>query len=548
MNILTPQYSSPEYTDSSRAPVEFLSTPDSSDYKTDLSSFFVPIFEVNSTHYVLLKHLSELWNYPSSYQLLCKLIKTTSLSKKSFKKTDKLLNEQLGENGLIDDANVSYYYIELLNIYTSLKSKSLLAYDEEEETNFSKEKSEDATDEKNDEKISVSQVFPSYGFINSTLELKHATFNSLTNLSKFNFFKVTENYAYLPHSKLLPSELESLYNVNDYAKLEVSKPDLIIQNIKKRKPLGKPRKNATNIDVNNLELKDILIPGQGFIQEFNINHLAKVANYYIKSQLDQPPPANPAVNNSFFHIPKKNESKVSKSLSQLVFNNDFDNLSYNKYFYTKTYRGPGSGNYKDASLVNRINKIPTFSDANKRARIRHLKQIPKKKFKMHVKGLTHEKFNRSYVDHILRRQKEQVFDHENMEMLHNTLQFNLLLNTYRDISSDTWDNYYKFKSTDFEQIAEAKATENLNQQSQSSGLGGVGVGSRRLLQRFSLPQNYREITRKIPLELREDMKNPLYFNMKTSDSNNEQYLTNIDIIKLPNANMLGWDNIKKYRD
>ncbi|EGV65798.1 hypothetical protein PSN45_003403 [Yamadazyma tenuis] len=549
MQFIQPSSISPVHYDTSRASVDFLSSPDNASYKDNLFNFNVPIFQIESVHYILLKDLAETWNYPSAYQLMGKLLKNTSMNKQDFLKTNKQLNESLVEGSLIKDVKISYFYVKLDSIYQLVGNKDVFFTDEEEDDIVSESKS---FGDFNEDKITVSQVFPSYGFVNSSIDLRHSTFNCLTNLSKYNYYKSVENFRFLPHSKLLPSELENLYNVNDYSKLELNKPDVIVNNIKRRKPLGKPRKNAINIDPNSLELKDTVIPGQGFIQEFNINHVCKVPNYYItnNSQVLTSNSSSSAsllnnLNASFLNLPKKNDSKLARNLSQLAFNNDYENFNYTKYFYTKTYRGPGSGNYKDASLVNRINKIPVHQDFYKVSSKRHLKDSNKKRYKLHLKGLTHEKFNKAYVDHILRGQRKQVEDHENMEMLHNTLQFNLLINTYRDISFDTWSNYFKFKFIDFEQLVESKhdSEESIRQPSTYGG-----VGSKHLLKRFSLPQDYNEIIRRMPLEFREDIKNPLYFNMKTSESNNSQMLTNIDIIKLPNANIIGWDNLKKYSD
>lgn len=398
--------------------------------------------------------------------------------------------------------------------------------------------------EYNTDKITVTQVFPQYGFVNNTIELNHSTFNCITNSSKYNYYKSIENFNHLPMSKLPHSELENLYNVNDYSKLEVNKPNVIIQNIKRRKPIGKTRKNATNIDPNTLELKDTVIPGQGLIQEFSINHVCKVPNYYVTNANSTPTSGSSSqigekLNTSFLNIPKLKEVKISRDVSQLVINNDYENFNFNKYFYVRSYRGPGSGNYKDASLINRINKIPSTDKVVKK---NHLSQIGKR-HRLHIKGLVHEKFNKQYVDYVTRLNGD---DYENLEMLHNTLQFNLLLNTYRDISTDTWNNYFKFKFTDFEQLTERKHIEAENEA--IAAPPNATYGAKYLLNKFNVPQDYKEIIRKVPSDLRDEIRHPLYFNMKTSETNNSPFLTNIDIIKLPNANSIGWDNLKKYRD
>lgn len=536
MIVIKPQESIPEPTTNKRVEILFKLSPGSDDYTRGLEQFKFPVFEIDSVHYTLFKDLSLLFNYPSSYQLMLKFLKSGSIVKADIHKTSKQLNQDLLSNGLIVDDSPYYFYIDVNKVYNAIDNKEILVSSTVPEVDS----------EYNTEKITITQVFPSYGFVNNTIELKHSTFNCITNLSKYNYYKSIENFNYLPMSKLPHSELENMYNVNDYSKLEVDKPSVIIQNIKRRKQIGKTRKNATNIDPNTLELKDTVIPGQGLIQEFSINHVCKVPNYYITNANSTPALGSSSqvsngekLNTSFLNIPKLKENKISRDVSQLVINNDYENFNFNKYFYVKAYRGPGSGNYKDASLINRINKIPSTDRVVKKS---HLQQVGKR-HRLHIKGLVHEKFNKQYIDYVTRMNGE---DYENLEMLHNTLQFNLLANTYRDISTDTWNNYYKFKFTDFEQLTERKHIEAENEAVDRPPT--ATYGAKYLLNKFNVPQDYREIIRKVPALLRLDIRKPLYFNMKTSETNNSPFLTNIDVIKLPNANSIGWDNLKKYHD
>lgn len=542
MKVIYPSGSFPEthFLDTTRVKIEFGYEPDVN-FKVDLDLFKVPLFSLEypddvddgdvDKYYVLITHLAQIWNYPSSYQLMNKFLKKSNLSKQDFLRTNKQLNHELAENGLIGDDKFHYFYIEVSKIYQNITNKQILVgdddYDEMDEQLFAKQSLQ------LEDKITLNQVFPSYGFINSAVDLKHSTFNCLTNLSKYNYYKVSPSSPKFMRSKLLPHELEIFYNINDYAKLDLNNNEILMKTINKRKPLGKPRKNHTNIDPNNLDLHESVIPGQGFIQEFNINHLCKIPNYYITNQqqhqqYQQAPSSLPGSSN----ISKPKDSKISRNIQQLVFNNnEFDNtFNVGRYFYSKTYRGPGSGNYKDASLVNRINKIPM--DSNNSIRQKHIKESYKNRFNLHLKGLIPEKFNKSYVDSVLTKQRGHVEDYDNLEMLHNTLEFNLLVNTYRDISYDTWINYYKFKFMDFEKMVNEKGEE----------------VNHYLLSRFNLPTDYNEIIRNLPLEFREKVKTPLYYNLKLPDNNNPQLLTNVDIIKLPNSNEIAWDNLKKYQE
>ena len=76
--------------------------------------------------------------------------------------------------------------------------------------------------------------------------------------------------------------------------------------------------------------------------------------------------------------------------------------------------------------------------------------------------------------------------------------------------------------------------------------------------KFSLPTVYPEIIRNLPLELRgivqeskeelPPIKKPIHYVTTYPERPNPEYLTRIEIIKLPNANSVGWDNFKKYKD
>jgi hypothetical protein len=87
----------------------------------------------------------------------------------------------------------------------------------------------------------------------------------------------------------------------------------------------------------------------------------------------------------------------------------------------------------------------------------------------------------------------------------------------------------------------------------------------KLSARFDKPTAHPEILRQLPLELRDDtmlnsrwpgttaddipvIKDVLNYTLQLPDPTNPQYLTQVDVIKIPNANNIGWDNMKKYRE
>ena len=99
--------------------------------------------------------------------------------------------------------------------------------------------------------------------------------------------------------------------------------------------------------------------------------------------------------------------------------------------------------------MNKINKLH-FSSHGKPS---HKKRISNNdRYNKSLKGLVFEKFDKDFVENLLADQRKYAEDYNNLEMLHNNLQFNVLLNTYRDLAQQTWDNYYKFKLIDFEQL------------------------------------------------------------------------------------------------
>lgn len=441
-------------------------------------------FTVDSKDYALVKDLASSWNFPSSYQLISKFVKSCGISKNELVATStKELNEILLNQGAIskDELKFSLFYIELGILFALVKNKDVFFADslaspatpiikrktiatpaEVEPLDFQMEDVELEDTKKNhkssNERITISQVFPQYRMVEMTLPLNHSAFNTLTTQTKLKYYKsIPGAYKFLPNTKLNFTERDLIAQENSYSDVQVTETKKQQQGKKFRKPFGKSRKHNTNVDPNTIDLTESIIPGQGFIQEFNVNHLCKVPNYYITSNQQNPigkinlKNINSSSNSSFLF---NDNIKISNNVKQLKFNNDNDSYHHAKYYYTKTYRGPGSGNYKDAAVMNRINRIQTTPNISKTPHkvAKVVNKSAVKRYNQSLKGLVHNKFNQTLVDSFLSKQRRYTEDYVNMEMLHSNVQFNLLVNTYRNISEDTWDSYYKFKMVDFEQL------------------------------------------------------------------------------------------------
>lgn len=580
------------------------------EFESFLDNYKLSIFKLKDVYYVLVKDIALLCNYPSSYQLLNKLIRRVQIPKNEFlKTTNRELNQGLFENNMIEktDLDKKLFYIELKFLYNVTENKSVILNNESDiaidETPSSPVLS---SDNSNDEKILISQVFPQYGLVDSSLPLTHATFNTLNPLTKLHWYKMNGHFRRVYGTSLSNSERELLIKNNKFLEIGLSEDEPIDENqsdldVKKeddlsererraRKPIGKPKKNITNVDPNTADLAEFILPGQGLFQEFNINHICKVPNYYITTNHMNASQTSaisnykkPAASNFLF-----NENiKMSRNIQQLVFNSDNDSYHHSKYYYFKSYRGPGSGNYKDAALVNKINKIHLVDSPNQikggnHKIVKRTKKPISKRYNNSIKGLIHDFFTKDNVETILDEQRKYTEDYHNIEMLHNNLQFNLLINTYRDISDDTWNKYYQFKNIDFNQLTELNRIKSrelkkkeliaLHHENQSK-LNQTLPPSQELTElykpdltdRFTQPSVYQEIVNHLPVELRDDInlhlmgkdtkdydlvpsiKKPLYNEAASSEYSNPEYLNKVEMVKLPNANSIGWENLKKYR-
>lgn len=598
----------------------------------------VPVFFIDNIGYVVFHHLSTLWGYPSSYQLILKILKKSSLNKNDILKSDPQLTYDLYSAKLIPSIK-SYFYIELKKLYLIIENKQIFLADDymitTTNTNppliaenpskngpdpllagHSHELDDDGSILKHEkhEQVTIGQVFPQYGL--DDLPPNHGNYNCLTNSSKLNFFKEKSLWKFLPNNKLSFEDRELVLNDN---------PQLdFITNNDSSKSIANSKKSNSRVDPNSIDLTESIIPGQGYVQEFNVNHLCKVPNYYIASAtqpINQLKLANSVVSNT-------DNVKVPRNIQQLVNNNDPEAINLSRYFYTKSFRGPGSGNYKDAALTNRINRIPLTNDIvkNRHKVTKDLKKMNKNRANQNLKGLTHEFFNKYMVDHLLKSQNDNIQDYQNLEMLHNNLLFNLLLNSYREISKNTWKSYFDFKMTDYEQInaikvkkLELEKRQNYEQELQNwkqkemkrvekdskemDRIQRVNFENQQILMekkqqlqshpspqtekklqeleskyapeqfkpskpipppkqvetinldissKFTLPSMHPEIMKNMPIELRKTgdnpcIKGPVSYITNYADPANPQILNRIEIIKLPNLNEIGWENLRRYK-
>lgn len=570
----------------SRVHIE-ITPPDISGLDPDLE-FKVPYFVYQGTQRVLVKHLAKLWNYPSSYQLIAKLVKRTELAKLEFLKvSDESLNAELVEANLVSafEAKQRLFYVDLQFIYSVIANKDALIGQVEQPEEIERRR-RPVSKTYDEDIINVSQVFPQYGQVEAVTPLNHATFLCLNPTTKLQVYKHEGNYRRVYGTSVSAQERDLINSANNYVLYNASKTDgeIAAEQVKGvKKPLGRQKRSVGSVDPNMLDVAENILPGCGLIPEFSVAALGKVPNYFVlNGQM------NAAQQNALFTPQKPHLSdlklkfpepgKAPKQSLLLLPKNDQE-AYHSKYYYFKTYRGPGSGNYKDAALVNRINRIKKFTLelAPKTNTVTHIpanKVIKplRKRFERSIKGLMHDYYSDENVEVALERQRRHTEDFTNMEMLHNNVLFNLLVNSYREVSSDTWDCFYKFKMVDFEKLYNIEQVEKRNkrrnellveqaelQQKSSTQLPPppelAELLRPDLTLRFTLPSQHQEIIEKLPVELRGELEDaetalskPIRYVATYPDKSAPEVLNQVEIIKLPNANSIAWDNIKKYRD
>lgn len=551
--------------------------------------FKVGYFAFDNDEYVLVNLLAKLWNYPSSYQVIAKIVKNTGTPKADFlHKTDEDLNILLLAEDFITptEARSQLFYISLRFIYSIIGNTNVLVGHEDVVTNTAIRQRPIIPPSDNDT-ITINQVFPHYGH-EDAIPKDHATFTTLTPLKKLQVYKHEGNYRRVYGTSLSSHERELILRSNNYAAFNPSQAvdaDSVDQSVVAKKPLGRSSRHVATVDPNSLDVSENILPGNGAIPEFLVGPLCKVPNYFVSNGLMNSQ-QTALINRHKLHLTdlKLNfsDSKGSKQLLLLFMNNDQDAF-LSRYYYFKSYRGPGSGNYKDAALVNRINKIRMFnpdsspsSNAVTHLPPRKVQKPLRKRFDRPVKGLIHDFYTPDNVDVTVNRQRQFCEDFENMEMLHSTVLFNVLANSYRELSQLTWANFYKFRMIDFEKLYAIHRSDKKRQRkeellseyeksrrdAESRGLAPPQA-TRELAElmkpditdRFTLPTDHVEIMRKLPLELRGDsddpasqISKPIRYVATYPDKQIPEVLNQVEVVKLPNANLLAWDNIKKYRE
>lgn len=569
-----------------RVPVEF-TTPDSSGFTPSLV-FKVPYFVYEGKERVLVKHLAQLWNYPLSYQVIAKLVKRTGIAKKDlYLESDEPLNAALMAANLVShkEATRKLFYMDLLLVFLVVANKDVLVGELPAESVVETRKRPSAKTIE-DDMITVSQVFPQYGQVEATTPLTYATFLCLNPLTKLQVYRHDGNYRKVYGTSLSAQERELIFSTNNFTTYDASKTEESSGSdvsSSSSKPLGRQKRQVGRVDPNTLDVTENILPGCGLIPEFNVNALCKVPNYFITNGQMSSSQQNALFNPPKLHLSDLNlkfseNSKASKQVQQILLNNDQE-AYHSKYYYFKSYRGPGSGNYKDAAMVNRINRIRQFTpqSAPKSNAVTHIPahrimKPPSKRFNRVIKGLTHEFYSADNVEVVLERQRRFTEDFTNLEMLHNNVLFNLLVNSFREVSGDTWKCFYKFKRINFEKLFNIEQTDIKNKrrnellvkQAESQQKSGTQLPPSPelaellrpdLTLRFTLPSQHHEIMEKLPVKLRgenkepvSDLSKPIRYVATYPDKNMPEILNQIEVVKLPNANSLAWDNLKKYRD
>lgn len=552
------------------------------------AEFKLPVFVYGGTEYILVRDLAMLWNFPSSYHVLSKIISKSGVQKQDFLKiSDDALNKMLLQEDLITEteANMQLFYLELAFIYLVVRNKEALCGGVDDRETVPETIKLPVLQNAEEDLITVSQVFPQYGAVESLTPLEYGTFLCPNPHTKLQVYKHEGTYRRVFGNSISAQERELLFASNNYTKLAAGEPEKheLANAVSNKKPLGRQKRNVGNVDPNLLDPAENILPGCGLIPEFNVGTLCKVPNYFVTNGQMSAAQQNAMFNPQRAHLSSlklkfSDSSKMSKLLQQLLYSSDQD-AYHSKYYYFKSYRGPGSGNYKDAALVNRINRIRRFTPETtpKSNNITHVPanrvtKTLKDRSARPIKGLVHRFFSDDNVEIVLERQRRFTEDFTNLEMLHNVVLFNLLVNSYREVSSDTWDCFFKFKSTDYEKlylIQQAEAREKrknqlLEEQAKAQEESMIQIKPTAELMnllspdvtlRFTMPNQHREIMNKLPVELRgEDgdashaLSRPIRYATTYPDKTNPEVLNQIELVKLPNANSLGWDNIKKYRE
>lgn len=553
-------------------------SPDHSTPAPDTSQLLVPYFEDNGSKHILIKDLASLWNFPSSYQVIAHLSRHSGVAKSELvKKTNPELNEKLFKMELIveSDLRTTLFYVEVV-VLASILTDSNTLFGPFELDEFPVAMDQDPPSDKAMPNVTV--IFPDIGEVEKSVALNHGSFLALNPLTKFQVYKNVGSYRRVFGSNLTPAERELLMRENNYSAFEFSiegpesSSDPAKQDSKKN--IGR-QKRTSNLDPNQLDVTENILPGCGLIPKFSVAAVCKVPNYFATTNLMGITQQNAYYNAGDRHLKNlklrfSDSGSALKLISLLMPNGDQDPFLY-KYYYYKHYRGPGTGVYKDGALSSKMNKIQTVESARALhlPSYRVMKNQPVER--RSIRGLVYPQYTKDNLEVTVQRQRAFTEDFCNMEMLHNNCTFNILVNSYREVANETWALFYKFKMVDFEKLylihnveqrakirAELIARQHKLQQASEVKLPTPPELAERLQpdlsERFTVPTQYPEIVQRLPMNLRENrldpqtyISRPIRYAARTMDRGTPELLNQIEVLKLPNANALGWDNLRKYR-
>lgn len=556
-----------------------VTSPDPTKPIPEISQLLVPHFVQNGSKFVLVKDLASLWNFPSSYQVISHLSRHSGIPKNELvKKSTPDLNSQLYAAELIveSDCHTALFFIEFLLLVSILNDVNVLCgqfqlpeFPVALDTAEAPEKAAPT----------VAAVFPDIGEVDKSLALNHGSFLALNPLTKLQVYKYDGSYRRVYGTNLTPAERELLMRENNYSSFEVAADGLDGATSDPAKPDTKKtagrQKRTSNLDPNLLDVSENILPGCGLIPKFSVAAICKVPNYYVTTNLMGITQQNAFYNASNRHLKNlklrfADSAATLKLISTLMPNGDQDSFLY-KYYYYKHYRGPGTGVYKDGAITSKMNKIQTVesSRALHMPIYRVMKHEPPAR--RSIRGLVHPQYSKDNLEVTVQRQRVFTEDFCNMEMLHNNSTFNILVNSYRNVADDTWTLFYKFKMVDLEKLhlghhaeqrskrrAELLARQHKLQQSSEVKLPTppelAELLQPDLAERFTVPTQYPEIVQRLPVHLRENRLNPqthisrpIRYVARTADRGTTEFLNQIEVLKLPNANALAWDNLRKYR-
>lgn len=513
-------------------------------------------------NYFLVKDLAKLWNFSSSYQLIDDILKNTNRSFDSiFCRTTQDINKLLIKKGILkfDEKQISFFYMDVQFLFQIMKNVNILfnlCVDDyvENKENSSNDNSEILNKNKSKKNKNILDFIQKFNqtcnreFMN--LKFDNETFNSLSSLNRFKFCKKNKNDFDLPTFKLsnLQSELciikyDYFNNSSQYDELDLKKKSMLLKKV--------------DSELNNFKSIDTLIIGQGFTHQFDID------NFYDNIS---------SFNNDKNAIFKSSNKLLNKNLKDEKTNQNNDSELNN--FKNKNIMLKSDDNYKVASKSNKKPINPAFKVYKK---VRHKS----------LKNLIDVKINNDIINYYFNSYLNKTSLNEEEIQIDNKF-FNKILNKYRMISDKTLKMYYAFKLTDFDQLAFLKLekkyiddetgfkSNQITEIEQNNHLPNQNINNsvefndknkfssvftnsfnsyaHNLSIKKSLNRLYNDIksdSSNCNIHMSEKLndayviKKPIYNYILYPNSETNEFLTKFELIKIPNANSIGWDNFIK---